>query len=123
MKTDTGKNEPKIYFGSTISVQAKNEKGAGNQHNRRNKPENRHCLRGLDGKYGRWDEVLRVISNGNLKIVQNWTATDTDTEKDEDDENDEEDLHEENGTPKVYDASERDGRYGPTRTNLKEDAL
>ena len=34
-------------------------------------PKNRHCLRGLDGKYGRWDEILRDILNGKLKIVQN----------------------------------------------------
>ena len=27
-------------------------------------PKNRHCLRGLDGKYGRWDEILRDILNG-----------------------------------------------------------
>ena len=77
----------------------------------------------MDDKYGRWDEEIRDISNGKLNIVQNWTATDTDTEEDDDGENDEEELPEENGTPKVSDASERDGRYGPTRTNPEEDAL
>ena len=34
-------------------------------------PKNRHCLRGLDGKYGKWDEILRDILNGKLRIVQN----------------------------------------------------
>ena len=34
-------------------------------------PINRHCLRGLDGNYGRWDEILRDMLNGKLKIVQN----------------------------------------------------
>ena len=77
---------------------------------------NRHCLRGLDGKYGRWAEILRDIINGKLKIVQNRKATDTDTEGDDDDEDDvDEELPEENGTPKVYDTSERDGRYAPIR--------
>ena len=31
-------------------------------------PKNRHCLRGLDGKYGKWDEILRDILNGKLRI-------------------------------------------------------
>ena len=33
-------------------------------------PKNRHCLRGLDGEYGKWDEILRDILNGKLRIVQ-----------------------------------------------------
>ena len=48
-------------------------------------PKNRHCLRGLDGKYGRWDEILRDTLNGKLKIVQN-RKTDSETEDDDDDE-------------------------------------
>ena len=32
---------------------------------------NSHCLRGLDGKYGRWDEIFRDILNSKIKIVQN----------------------------------------------------
>ena len=32
--------------------------------------ENRHCLRGLDGKCGRWDEILRDFQNSKLKTVQ-----------------------------------------------------
>ena len=75
-------------------------------------PKNRHYLRDLDGKYGRWAEIFRDILNGKLKIVRNRKATDTDTEEDDDDEDDEE-LPEKNGTPKVYDTSERDGRYAP----------
>ena len=51
-------------------------------------PKNRHCLRGLDGKYGRWDEILRDIQNGKLKIVQN-RKTDSETEDDDDDEDEE----------------------------------
>ena len=76
----------------------------------------------MDGKYGRWVQILRDILNGKLKIVHNRKATDIDTEDDDDNEDDEE-LPEENGTPKTYDTSERDGRFAPIRTNLEEDAL
>ena len=34
-------------------------------------PKNRHCLRGVDGKYIQWNEVLRDVLNGKLKLVQN----------------------------------------------------
>ena len=59
---------------------------------------NTHWLRGLDGKYGRWDEILRDILNGKLKIVRNRKPM----------------------TPKVYDTSERDGRHAPMRTNPED---
>ena len=58
-------------------------------------PKNRHCLRGLDGKYGRWDEILRDILNGKLKIVQIQKTSMSETE-DEDDDDDEE-MPEETG--------------------------
>ena len=41
----------------------------------------------------------------------------------EDDDDDDEEMPEETGTPKVYDTSERDGRYAPIRTNPEEDAI
>ena len=53
-------------------------------------PKNRHCLRGLDGKYGKWDEILRDILNGKLRIVQNKKHTETETEDEDEDEDDEE---------------------------------
>ena len=85
-------------------------------------PKNRHCLRGLNGKYGRWDEILRDILNGKLKIVQNPKQPESETD-DEDDDDDEE-MPEETGTPtKVYDTSERNGSYVPIRTSSEEDAL
>ena len=83
---------------------------------------NRHCLRGLDGKYGRCDEILRDILNGKLKIVQNKKRVESETDDDDEDEDDEE-TPEETGTPIVYDTSERDGRYVPIRTNPEEDTL
>ena len=58
-----------------------------------------------------------------MKIVQNRKQTGRDTE--EDDYDDDENMPEEIGTPtpKIYDTSERDGRYAPIRTNPEEDAL
>ena len=87
-------------------------------------PKNRHCPRGLDGKYGRWDKVLRDILNGKLKLVKTRKQTTSDTEE-EDDYDEDEEMPEKTGTPtpKVYDTSERDGRYIPIRTNPEEDAL
>ena len=41
-------NKPKVYFGTTVSDQKKSQERTGNQHKRRNKPKNRHCLRGLN---------------------------------------------------------------------------
>ena len=51
---------------------------------------NSHCLRGLDGKYGKWDEILRDILNGKLRIVQDKKHTETDSEVDHDDDEEEE---------------------------------
>ena len=85
---------------------------------------NYNCLRGLDDKYGRWDEIRRDILNRKLKIGQNRKQTGSDTEE-EDDHDDDEEMPEEIGTPtpKIYDTFERDGRYAPIRINLEEDAL
>ena len=76
-------------------------------------PKNRHYLRGLDGKYGRWDEILRDILNGKLKIVQNRKVSVSETE-DEDDDDDEE-MPEEIGS-RTYDTSQMVGtsRFEPT---------
>ena len=52
-------------------------------------PKNQQCLQGLDGKYGKWDEILSDILNGKLRIVQNKKQTETETE-DEDDDDEEE---------------------------------
>ena len=69
-------------------------------------PKNRHCLRGLDGKYGKWDEILRDILNGKPRIVQNKKHTETETE---DEDEDDEEIPEDAG--KTYDTSEKGGRY------------
>ena len=71
--------------------------------------------------YGRWDEILRDILNGKLKLVQNRRKADTDTEE-EDDEDDDEEMPEAAGR-QTYDTSERNGKYIPTQTNPEDDAI
>ena len=53
-------------------------------------PKNRHCLRGLDAKYGKWDEIIPDIMNGKLRIIQNKKRTKMDSEDDDDDYDEEE---------------------------------
>ena len=77
-------------------------------------------MRGLDGKYGRWDEILRDILNGKLKIGQNRKTSISESEDDDDDDDDDEEMPEEIGN-RSYNTSEREGRYEPIRTNPEED--
>ena len=123
VKTDTEKILKRSFISSLFfqtERRAKNEpaiKTSGEIN-----PKNRHCLRGPGGKFGRWDDILRDILHRNLKIIYNGKATDSDTEEDDDDEDDEE-MPDKIGTPKVYDSSERGGRYAVVRTNPEEGAL
>ena len=124
MKTDIGKIFNRNFIsGPLFQTGRRTRKEAAINTNGEVNPKNRHCLRGVDGKYGRWDEILRDILNRKLKIVQNRKSTGRDTEEDEDDED--EQMPEETGTPtpKVYDTSERGGRYEPIRTNQEDDTL
>ena len=90
MKTDTGKMiSRKFISGPLFQTEKKSRREQIPLTENEIQPKNRHCLRGLDGKYGRWEEILRDILNGKLKIVQNRIKTETDTEG-EDDEDDEE---------------------------------
>ena len=83
-------------------------------------PKNRHCLRGLGGKYEKWNEILKDILNGKLRIVQNKKHTETETE-DEDKDEDDEEIPE--GAGKTYDTSEKDGRYAPIQTDPENDVI
>ena len=64
----------------------------------------------MDGKYIQWNEILRDVLNGKLKIVQN-QRTESDSESEgaeiEDGESDFEN----------HDTSEKDGRYQPIATS------
>ena len=122
-KTDTGKLiNRKFISGPLFQTKRKSRKEPAPNAIRETNPKNRHPLRGLDGKYGRWDEILRDILNGKLKNVQNKKRAVSDTDDDDDDEDDEE-MPKETGTPSVHDTFEKDRRYVPIRTNLEEDAL
>ena len=59
-------------------------------------PKNRHCLRGVDGKYIQWNEILRDILNGKLKIIQNRTRKSESESKNEEGEIEESDFEMEN---------------------------
>ena len=122
LKIDTGKIiKRKFISGPLFQTERKARKEPAINTSGEINPKNRHCLRGLNGKYGRWDEILRDILNGKIKIVQNPKQPDGETE-DEDD--DDEEMPEETGTPiKVYDTSERNGSYVLIRTSPEEDAL
>ena len=48
------------------------------------------CLRGVDGNYIQWNQILRDILNGMLKIIQNRSQ-----KSDSDSENEDSEIHEE----------------------------
>ena len=77
-------------------------------------PKNRHCLRGVDGKYIQWNEILRDVLNGKLKIVQH-QRTESDSESKEGEIEDEESDFEN------HDTSEQDGRYQPITTSSEDE--
>ena len=125
VKRDTGNViTRKLISGPLFQTEKKTRRETTLNTNGEINPKNRHSLQGLGGKYGRWDEILRDILNGKLKIAQNRKQTSSDTEE-EDDYDDDEEMPEEIGTPtpEVYDTSERDGRYAPIWTNPEEDSL
>ena len=110
IKTDTGEIiNRKFISGPLFQTERENRKEPAMNTTGEINPKNRHCPRGLDGKYGRWDEILRDNLNGKLKIVQNKERAESETDDDDEDEDDEE-MPEETGTPIVYDTSERNGR-------------
>ena len=120
VKTDTGKTiSRKFISGPLFQNERKTKREPAPMTSGEIQPKNRHCLRGLDGKYGRWDEILRDMLNGKLKIVQN-RKTDSETEDDDDDEDEE--MPEETGNI-TYDTSERNGKYVPIQTNPEDDAI
>ena len=122
MKTDTGNIiSRKFISGPLFQTERKTRREPTPRTSGEIQPKNRHCLRGLDGKYGRWDEILRGILNGKLKIVQNRKKSDSETE-DEDDDDDDEEMPEVTGDI-TYDTSERNGSYVPIQANPEEDAI
>ena len=76
--TDTGK----VIHRKFISGPTTFRKKSGTENRRYNNPKNRHCLRGVDGKYIHWNEILGDVLNGKLKNVQN-KRTESDVESKE----------------------------------------
>ena len=79
-------------------------------------PKNRHRLKGVDGKYIQWNEILRDVLNGMLKIIQN-QRTESDCESEEGEIEDEESDFEN------HDTSEKDGRYKPITTSPEDELI
>ena len=122
VKADTGKiNHRKFISGPLFQSEKRHRRESAPAVSAEITPKNRRCLRGLDGRYGKWDEILRDILNGKLRIVQNKKLTETESEDEDDDDDDEEEMPEEAG--KTYDTSERGGRYAPIQTDPENDAI
>ena len=77
-------------------------------------PKNRHCLRGVDGKYIRGNEILRDVLNGKQKIVQN-QRTESDSE------NEEGQIEDEESDFENHDTSKKDGKYKPVTTSPEDE--
>ena len=67
-------------------------------------------LRGVDGKYIQWNEILRDVLNGKLKIVQN-------QRNESESESEEGEIEDEESDFENHDTSEKDGRYTPVTTS------
>ena len=65
VKTNTGKIiSRKFISGQLFQTERKTRREPTPMTSGEIQPKNRHCLRVLDWKYGRWDEILREILNG-----------------------------------------------------------
>ena len=69
--TESGKLIHRKHISGPIVFQTEKKKERAPQVGDKITPKNRHCLRGVDGKYIQWNEILRDILNGKLKIFQN----------------------------------------------------
>ena len=77
-------------------------------------PKNRHCLRGVDGKYIQWNEILRDVLNGKLKIIPN-------KKQDSDSESEKGEIEDEDSDFENPDTSERNCRYQPITTSPEDE--
>ena len=71
--TESGKVIHRKHISEPILFHTEKKKERAPQIGDKITPKNRHCLRGVDGKYIQWNEILRDILNGKLKIIQNRT--------------------------------------------------
>ena len=75
---------------------------------------NCHCLRGVDGKYIQWNEILRDVLNGKLKIIPN-------KKPNSDSKSEEGEIEDEDSEFENPDTSERNGRYQPITTSPEDE--
>ena len=71
--TESGKVIHRKHIPGPIVFQTEKKKERAPQIGDKITPKNRDCLRGFDGKYIQWNEILRDILNGKLKFIQNRT--------------------------------------------------
>ena len=110
--TDTGKINHRKFISEPITFQR--DKKTAPKIGDTITPKNRHCLRGVDGNYIQWNEILRDVLNGKLKIVQN-QRTESDSESEEGE------IEEEESDFENHDTSERNGKYKPVTTTPEDE--
>ena len=102
--TDTGKVIHRKFISCPIVFQK--ERKAAPKIGDSITPKNRHCLRGVDGKYIKWNEVLRDVLNGEMKMVPN-QRTESDSESEEGEIDDDESDFENHDTSKKTAATDQ----------------
>ena len=114
--TDCGKVIHRKHISGPLVFQTEKKKERAPQIGEKITPKNRHCLRGVNGKYIQWNEILRDILKGKLKIIQNRTRkSESESESEEGEIDEESDFEMENPN-----TSERNG-YKPINTNLESE--
>ena len=114
--TDCGKVIHRKQISAPLVFQTEKKKKRAPQIGDKITLKNQHCLQGVDGKYIQWNEILRDILNGKLKIIQNRTRkSESESESEEGEIDEESDFEMENP-----DTSERNG-YKPINTNPEDE--
>ena len=114
--TDCGRVKHRKHISGPLVFQTEKKKERAPQIGDKITPKNGHCLRGVDGKYIQWNEILRDKLNGKLKIIQNRTRKSESESESEEGEIDEESNFEMENP----DTSERNG-YKPINTNPEDE--
>ena len=103
--TDCGRVIHRKHISGPLVFQTEKKKERTPQIGDKITPKNRHCLRGVDRKHLQWNEILRDILNGKLKIIQNRTRKlESESESEEGEIDEDSDFEMENP-----DISERNG--------------
>ena len=106
------KSNPPIFISEPIIIQR--DKRTAPKIGETITPKNRNCLREVDGKYIQWNEILRDVLNGKLKIVQN-------QRNESESESEEGEIEDEESDFENHDTLENDGRYKPVTTSPEDE--